>query len=280
MDTRRALFLLALSALVILMVIAGRPGFFASALAAPPKFQTGVNRVTSLSALAFAPVSRHAIYAKDTAQQLLTLDGHTGNFGGDETLFVLGLTLPDESRLTGLTAFGQDFDPLGEVRLRLKRCNLDQPACLVLAEVTSDLNYNAGAFAKGSNLSEYVQNNQFTYFLELQMTALANSGLRSVKLDMEEAGAVTLPSAEVQRWEMSGTVTVFPVVTGSTRRVARICTDDLSQLPNPTHYPSLVVDGLAQLLAPNTCVDATGYNIELRRQLNTGPSSGTYQILR
>jgi hypothetical protein len=62
--------------------------------------------------------------------------------------------------------------------------------------------------------------------------------------------------------------------------VARICTDDLSHLPNPTHYPTLVVDGLAQPLASNTCVDATGYTIELRRQLNTGPSSGTYQILQ
>jgi hypothetical protein len=42
----------------------------------------------------------------------------------------------------------------------------------------------------------------------------------------------------------------------------------------------LIVDGQSIPLASNTCVTVYGFNMELRRELNTGPSSGTYQFLR
>jgi hypothetical protein len=271
-------------ALLILLVFGGGPLlFFRSAWAAPENtpgrfIQTGLSRFISLSAVAFAPVSRHAIYAKDPNQQLLTLAGHTGNFIGSDNLFVLGLTLPDQAQLTGFTAYGQDFDSQGQVGLRLKRCEHGQPICQVVAQLTSDILYNAGPYTKVSDLrGEYVDNYRFTYFLELEITALDNSGLQSVRLDLVETGA--MPHGEEQQWEMAGTITNFLVASGNTRRTVRVCTFDLG--PNSTHYPVLVVDGVSRLLASNQCVeDVTGYNIELRRQLNTGPSSGTYQFLR
>jgi len=278
-----------ISSLVILAIAAGSVLFWGPVLAAPPDtikrapaLQDSLTNYMSLSALAFTPINRSAIYDKDLPQQLLTLDGHTGNFGNGDNLFVLGLTLPDQTRLTGLTIFGQDFDNRGEVRLRLNRCEHTQPACFNLAEVTSDLNFNAGSFAKESALNEYIDNNRYTYFLELEMTALTNSGLRSVRLDLvNNDGTVVQPTSNpALKWELAGAVTSLSLITGNARRTISLCTDDLSHLPNPTHYPMVVVDGVSQILPSKTCMEATGYTIELRRQLNTGPSSGTYQILR
>lgn len=233
-----------------------------------------------LSALAFMPVNPYAIYYKDSNQQLLTLVRPERDFASANNRFVAPLALPNEFRLTGMTVFGQDFDRLGEVWLRVKRCDHGQAQCLTLAETTSDLVYDAGPFEKVSTFNERVDNGQFTYFLELELTALANSGLRSVRLELIEEAAVSIPADNVQRWSLADLGTSFPISTGTAKRLVRICTDDLSHLPNVTHYPVLVVDGVTQSLPSKSCVDASGYNIELRRSLGAGSSSGTYQFLR
>jgi hypothetical protein len=61
---------------------------------------------------------------------------------------------------------------------------------------------------------------------------------------------------------------------------ARICTDDLSHLNNPTHYPFVVVDNiLVTRLTSNACETVRGRDIEIQRDLNTGSSSGTYEFV-
>jgi hypothetical protein len=276
------------SCLVTLVVIAGSI-LFTTPLAAAPSLtahaagqsQTAPGfQYLGVSALAFLPVDPQAIYHKDLNQQLLTLVGPNRNFTGNAHRFIAPLTLPTAFRLTGMTVFGQDFDNLGEVWLRLKRCDYNQAQCVTLAEVTSDLFYDAGPFEKVSVFNELVDNGLFTYFLELELTALAESGLRSVRLNLIEEAAVSIPADTVQQWSLADMTTSFPISTGNTRRLVRICTDDLSHLPNATHYPILVVDGVAQSLPSQSCVDAAGFNIELRRHLSTGSSSGTYQFLR
>lgn len=283
MSKRHTILMILGSNITVLMLF-----FFSQVLAAAPpiaaKWQGNVNSFQrlSVSALAFMPVTPNAIYAKDLNQQLLTLAGQTRNFTADNNRFIAPLTLPDHTRLTGLTFFGQDFDNAGEVWLRVKRCSHQQTGCTLLAEATSDYNYNVGAFEKVALLSESVDNNLYTYLLELELTALNNSGLRSVRLEMVNDGAVTIepPVSTAIKWSLADVTTSFPITSGNLQRVVRICTDNLSHLPNSTHFPILVVDNQAKTLASQQCVDATGYNIELRRQLNTGPSSGTYQFLR
>ncbi len=286
--SKRQIVLVAISSsFMTLVIVAVSIVWIAPAVAAPPLTvdtarlpQTAPGfQYLSLSALAFMPVDRHALYRKDLNQQLLTLEGQNRNVTGSNR-FLAPLTLPDQNRLIGLTVFGQDFDNLGEVWLRVKRCADQQAQCVALAEVTSDLSYNAGPFEKVSIFNELVNNSFFTYFLELELTALADSGLRAVRLEIIEDEAVAIPANNVQRWSLADLTTTFPIATGNIRRVVRICTDNLSHLPNATHYPILGVDGMSQSLPSNTCVDASGYNIELRRNLSTGPSSGTYQFLR
>ncbi|HXV44540.1 MAG TPA: hypothetical protein VEC96_15875 [Anaerolineae bacterium] len=286
---KRQLGLIALiSSLFTLTVMAGSLLFFLRVSAAPPvttnlskAAQTPAGRLqyVSLSSLAFRPVTPLAVYNLDFNQQLLTLGNQTRNFSGDVNRFVGMLTLPDQARLTGLTIFGQDFDNLGEVRLRLKRCDHNQPRCIILTETTSTVEYDAGPFEKVSLFNELVDNGFYTYFLELELTALGNSGLRSVRLELAaETGGVP-SSGSPEQWSLSGEVRSFRLPNQITTQ-ARVCTDDLSYLDNATHYPVLIVDGQSIPLASNTCVTVYGFNMELRRELNTGPSSGTYQFLR
>ena len=287
---KRQLGLVALiSSLFIVTVMAGSLLFFSRVSAAPPATtnpskvaQTAAGRLqyVSLSSLAFRPVTPLAVYNLDFNQQLLTLGNQPRNFSGDINRFVGLLTLPDKARLTGLTIFGQDFDNLGEVRVRLKRCDHNQPRCIILTETGSVVEYDAGPFEKVSLFNELVDNGFYTYFLELELTALGNSGLRSVRLELAaETGGSVPPPGNAERWSLSGDVRNFRLPNQMTTQ-ARVCTDDLSYLDNPTHYPVLIVDGQAIPLASNTCVTVYGFNIELRRELNTGPSSGTYQFLR
>jgi hypothetical protein len=196
-------------------------------------------------------------------------------------LFVAPLTLPDRSELLGMTVYGEDTDNLGEVRMSLKRCNHGQPFCVILAETTSTAPYTLGLFetSKVSVLNEVVDNQFYSYFLELDLTALGNSGLRSVRLDIIPREGV-LPPAEVMPWSLEGSIRSFKLPNTKSTQV-KICTDDLSHLNNATHYPYVVVDSnQIYPLVSNMCETIWGQDIEIRRNLNTGPSSGTYQFLR
>lgn len=288
MNRRQIGLMVIISNFITLAVVAGSLLFFTQVSAAPPLIpdsgrvaQTTPGRFqyVSFSSLAFGPVNALAVYHKDLNQQLLTLGNQPRNFAGDSNRFIGALTLPDKARLTGLTVFGQDFDNLGEVRVRLKRCDHNQAHCIILTETASAVEYDAGLFEKVSLFNELIDNNFYTYLIELELTALGNSGLRSVRLELVvENGGAASPDG-IEKWSLSGEVTTFRLPNQITRQV-RVCTDDLSHLDNPTHFPILIVDGQSIPLASNTCVTVWGFNIQLRRELNTGPSSGTYQFLR
>lgn len=229
----------------------------------------------SISALAFQPAQPNIPYFKDLQRQLLGLTAQTQN-----ALFVASLPLPDQSELAGITVFGEDFDNQGEVRLRLKRCDHGQARCVSLAETTSTAGYNFGQFetARISFSTNTIDNSTYVYFLELELTALAGSGLRSVRLEIipSQAGS---PSPDAQSWSLSGNTLNFTIPNTGYAQV-RVCAGDLSDLNNATHYPFVVVDNNMVPLSSNSCVTVWGYDIRVSRRPNTGPSSGSYQILR
>jgi hypothetical protein len=236
-----------------------------------------VSDYLGVSALAFEPTRPDASYTKDLQRQILSLTGQ--NLGSN--LFVAPLSLPDRSELLGLTMFGEDFDNQGEIRLRLKRCDHGQARCLSLAEASSTSGFAAGQFetARVSVPNEIVDNRFYSYFLELELTALFNSGLRSVRLELSPRGGAT-PVGNQERWTLAGDVRSFPIPTLDLAQV-RICTDDLSHLNNITHNPFIVVERDRVIpLSSNSCVTVWGHDIQIQRQPNTGPSSGTYQVLR
>ena len=238
------------------------------------QLQTNSARFVSISAMAFQPAQPNIPYFKDLQRQLLGLTTQAQN-----ALFVAPLPLQDRSELVGLTVFGEDFDNQGEVRLRLKRCDHGQARCVSLAETTSTAGYNFGQFetARISFSTNTIDNNAYAYFLELELTALAGSGLRAVRLEIipSQGGS---PSTPTQNWTLSGNTLNFTVPTSGYSQV-RVCAGDLNHLNNSTHYPYVVVDNNAVPLSSNSCVTVWGYDIRVERRPNTGPSSGTYQIL-
>ncbi len=286
MNKRQVLLTVISICLLALVALAGqRPAPEKAAAAPADRFMLiqnppDVSRYISLSGLAFMPVNPAASYQKDVRRQLLSLPPLGRSFPAEENVFTAPLVLPDQAQLAGLTVFGEDFDNQGAIQLRLKRCDHGQARCLNIVETTSTDIYAAGQFetARITPLNEVIDNNLYSYFLELELTALANSGLRSVRLELGGNGSLP-PAGNVERWSLAGNVTNFIIPTVGWAQV-RVCTDDLSHLNNVTHYPQLIADGQAQTLGSKSCVTVTGRDIELRRPLNTGPSAGTYQILR
>jgi hypothetical protein len=164
------------------------------------QLQANSAQFVSISAVAFQPTQPNIPYFKDLQRQLLGLTAQTQN-----ALFVAPLALQDRSELVGLTVFGEDFDNQGEIRLRLKRCDHGQARCVSLAETTSTAGYNFGQFetARISFSTNTIDNNAFAYFLELELTALAGSGLRAVRLEI-------IPSVLLQRIRKVGPSPVIP----------------------------------------------------------------------
>ncbi len=244
---------------------------------AAQQLASGGTAFVSVSSMAFEPVNQNILFSKDTRRQLLSLSGQT--HGGN--LFVAPLILADRSRLTGLTVFGEDFDNQGAIRMSLLRCDHGQVRCVSLAETTSSDSFAGGQFEtlKVAIPNETVDNNFYSYFLELDLTALFNSGLRSVRLETVATGGAGTSPGNIEQWSLSGSVTSFPLPNLNWTEV-RICTNDLSHLNNPTHYPFVVADGQSTQLGSNSCVTVSGQDIEIQRRLNSGPSSGTYQFLR
>lgn len=278
MNKQYVLLVLAVSGLFVLAgslfsgtATATTAGIAASAQDTPTVSYTGI------SALTFTPLSQDIPYNKDLGRQILSLPGPARTAGN---IFLASLSLPDLANLTGLTIYGEDFDDQGAVTVRLKRCDLNQARCINLAEATSTNSYAAGQFeaSKVTPLNEVIDNSRYSYLLELELTALSGSGLRSVRVRVEQ-GNVPPPSDTAEPWSLSGDVRSF-IVPNTGYNQVRVCAGDFSQLPNQTHFPGLIVDGQPTQLTPNTCLTVWGSNIEIRRPLNAGPSSGTYQILR
>lgn len=271
-----------LSALISLVIVAGVAWGFSPALAAPAAQTTGAGvQSISVPAMAFNPVQQNSSFAKDTQRQLLWLMGNNRSVTRDRNIFVAPLLLPDRAQLLTMVISGEDYDTQGEVRVRFKRCDQRQPVCVGLGEITSQVSFAGGYFEAPASFlqNEVINNASYTYFLELELTALNNSGLRAVRLDTVAAGSASPPASSEVRWELGGAFTSFPITTSGWAQV-KICTDDLSYLPNPSHNPFVMVDGTQRGLTSNSCLTVQGYDIEIRRNLNTGPSSGTYQILR
>ena len=289
MNTRQILVTAMFSTLFTILVFAGIILFIDQAAAAPSKnvkldvssqaTGSGVSYISS-SGIGFLPVQQNSTFIKDNQRQLLFLTGQDRNFSTSRNVFVAPLELPDRSELLSLTVFGEDFDTQGEVRVRLKRCDQNQARCAVLADTTSTVQYAGGLFETNRTaiFNEVVNNGLYTYFYELELTALLNSGLRSARLELVLPGG-SPPDTSAQRWELSGSVLSFPLPNTSPTEV-QICTDDLSHLNNATHYPFVAIDGAFIPLTSNTCITVLGRDIEIRRRPNTGPSSGTYQFLR
>jgi hypothetical protein len=288
MNKCQILLTASISTFFTLTIIAGSMLFWSGATAAPPAQVTATPTpqvitssltYASVSSLAFMPVNQNTPYSKDVRRQMLTLNSQPLTSTTDSNIFVAPLALPDKNVLTGMTVYGEDFDNQGAVEVRLKRCDHSQARCASLAETTSTDTYAAGQFEtiKAAIPDEVINHKFYSYFLELELTTTAKSGLRSVRLEMTEETILT-PVGSVERWSLSKDVTHF-LLPNQGWTQARVCTDDLSHLNNPTHYPTLIVDGQVIPLSSNTCVTVWGYNIEIRRELNTGASSGTYQFL-
>ena len=274
------------SSLVTLVVVVSVFAWLGQAKAAPA-IKANINLLNqstehfefvSISAMAFNPAQPNALYTKNTQQQLLSLTTTNRNMAAGNNQFIAPLLLPDRSELLAMTLYGEDFDSQGEIRLRLKRCDHSQARCLILAETSSVLLSAQGPFEtpKVTIPTEVVNNQFFTYFLELELTALLNSGPRSVRLEVRTPASTA--SAQQGRWSLTNDVYNF-TLPNSGFTEAKICTDDLSHLNNVTHYPYLVIDGFPTArLASNACQTVRGTNIEIRRDFNTGPSTGTYQF--
>jgi hypothetical protein len=289
MNKRQILLTASISAFFTLTIIAGSMLFFSGAIAAPPaqvastpapQVITSSLTYLSVSSMAFMPASQDTLYRKDARRQMLTLNSQPLTSASDSYVFIAPLTLPDKNVLTGMTVYGEDFDNQGAVEVRLKRCDHSQARCSSLAETTSTDTYAAGQFetTRAAIPDEVVNQKFYSYFLELELTAVAKSGLRSVRLELTEDIPLT-PAGSVKRWSLSKDVTSFLLPNQGWTQV-RVCTDDLSHLNNPTHYPTLIVDGQMIPLSSSACVTVWGRDIEIRRELNTGASSGTYQFLR
>ncbi len=284
MNHRQILLTTVLSSLLTLLIIVGSMLVFSQANAAPSTqdaTSSTAARYVSVSGLAFSPINQSTQYRFDNVRQMLSLETTTRNFFANNNVFVAPLSLPDQTILTGITAFGEDFDNQGSVVVRLKRCEHSQALCTSLTDVTSIDTFALGRFetAQVLNLNEVVNNNLYSYFLELEITALRNSGLRSVRVELIDKGTVGGAISIRESWELSGNVTRLALVSGALSQV-EICTNNLNDLPNITHYPSVIIDGQSTRLSSNACVTVWGTNIELRRAFNTVASSGTYQILR
>ncbi len=288
MNTRQMLGTAILSTLFTVLVLAAAMLLIGQARAAPiENVERGVLSQTSgsvssisSSGLSFLPVQQNSTFFKDTQRQLLMLTGQDRVFSTSRNVFVAPLDLPDRSELLSFSVFGEDFDNQGEVRVRLKRCDLNQARCAVLAETTSTSPFASGLFetSRITVFNETVNNNLYTYFYELELTALLNSGLRSARLEVVLPNS-TPTDTSVQQWELSGNVLSFPLPNTDSAQV-QICTNDLSHLNNATHYPFIAIDGEFIPLSSSNCVTVWGQDIEIRRRPNTGPSGGTYQFLR
>lgn len=284
MNVRQMLVAAIISIVFTVAMLTGSLLWFDGARAAPPVVPSGQSPAQSLqyvalSAMAFEPVQQNVWFVKDVDRQLLKLTGTSRIFTTDRNVFVAPLFLPDQTDLLALTLYGEDYDSQGEVRARIKRCDHNQARCLTLAETSSRLAFAGGRFEiRAVGQPELVNNGFYSYFVELNLTALNNSGLRAVRVEAAARDQTPLPPNPVNRWELTGSASSFRVPNSTVAQV-KICTDDLSHLPNATHYPFVVADGSAYSLTSNACMTVWGQNVEIRRKLNAGSSTGTYQIL-
>ena len=227
-----------LSTVLTVMSLGGAFLLFRPAQAASGvQLQSGTVEYVSVSSMAFVPVQPNNSLDKNVQGQLLRLKNASRTVTPDQNIFVAPVSLSDRNRLMSMVVAGEDYDVQGEVRVRLLRCDHASPTCLILAETSSGVGLANGLFETVPVFlqNELVNNALYSYFLQLELTALMNSGLRSVRVETSSSDTGPVPPASsLIRWELSGNFYRYPIPTSGWNTV-KICTDDLRYLPNNSH---------------------------------------------
>jgi len=298
MRNYRILFVIALIIVVLLIII--NANSFQGEVAAAPLSKaasvstqqiTGNNRsYRSVSLFEFVPLNtQDSLHTIDSSSILLTLGAKSDhNFTNANNIFEAPLNLPDNVMLTGFTIFGVDNDNQGEVKVTLGRCNHNLQIPCQEISLSSDVPNSLGPFQTQTPLGFIpipIRNQDNFYFLELEITALNNSGLRSVRLQFADNGesistSSNLPENPVVPWNLNANELVEITSPTSNPITVRVCVDakDASFIDRPE-----VRTGDASsnpvILNFGDCRDFTGRYIQIRGNGRT-TTSGYYQRLQ
>lgn len=282
MKRQQVVLITAISSVVTLLMVIAMLSTFSGAVAAleptAQSPQAGINYL-SIPATAFRPTDSDTTYGFN--RQMLTAQSNTDKFNRLQT-FVAPIILADGTIIAEMTIFGQDFSEENDVRVRLLQCEHRQNRCDMLADVNSSGISTAGQFefptAKIAN--SVIDNYRYSYLLEVDLMPSPQIGLKAVRLALIPNQPLEPDLAGINNWQLADGIHTFRLPNTS-RVQARICTNDLSHLDNPTHYPTLIIDDTEIVpLSSRQCVIVRGFKFELRRGLNVGDSSGTFEFLR
>jgi hypothetical protein len=284
MTKQQVLLIAVLSSLLTVAIGVGSLLIFSQAVAAPEASsaaQTSGRAYVSVSALAFEPMFPQTppAYTK-SFPQFLSLNTTDRGPESQGNWFAAPLNLPHNSTLAGMTVFGQDNDPAGRMTVFLWNCDHSGTnGCQTIASYDTMLNSVNTAVDSGRlTINHRVNNEAYTYVLGLNLWAVNNSGLRSVRLELTNLSTELPGGAPPTQAEVSWTVPAYgqtQLLNLSQAAEVRICTDVLGR----NSLPTLAVDDSNQYqLQSDTCVVYTGQRFKLIGDIN--PASGTYQILR
>lgn len=282
MKRHQVVLITAVSSIVTLIMVVAMLSTFSWAVAAlEPTAQTSQAGIDYLSipATAFKPTDSETAYGVN--RQMLTVESNTNNFSSVQT-FVAPVILADGTIIAEMTIFGQDFSEDSDISVRLLQCEHRQNRCDRLAEVSSSDISTAGQFELSTvkTTNSAIDNYDYSYLLEVTLMPSPQIGLKAVRLALIPNQPIPPDVAGVNNWQLAEGVRAFRLP-NTTIVQARICTNDLSHLDNPTHYPTLIIDDTEIVpLSSLQCVIVRGLKFELRRGLNVGDSSGTFEFLR
>lgn len=244
---------------------------------------------TSVSLFEFVPFNpSNTLYTIDGDPILLTLGAKSDyNFGG-ANIFEAPLSLPNNVMLTGFTLFGVDNDNQGEVKVTLFSCNHNLQAQCQTITLSSTASNSLGPFQTQTPTGFTpipIRNQTNFYFLQLEITALNGSGLRSVRLQFVDNGGsdsipTTLPEFPVVPWNINANELV-PIESPSGNPITvRVCVEFMNAAD--FDRPDVVTDGdfsNAITLNFGACREFTGRFIQIRGKGRT-TTSGYYQRLQ
>lgn len=288
----RSTFLAAVMASVLTLgLTVASLALFSGALAASsgvaiPQPQTA-QAYFSLSSFAFQPYSSATIaYRRDFTTQLLSLNTATRQIEGQNNWFMTPLRLPDHSRLTGVTVYGQDFDRSGWIEVALWRCaHLGDETCINLGLWQSGETSAGGSFNSGRiSLNEVIDNQAFSYTLATRLYAVNNSGLRSVLLEVTAPGDSLAPGsgngAGVSRTEQ-WTLANRGVTTQLASNLSSVTTVQICSYGSSTADVEIQYNGQMQTLRPGNCTRVSGFSTYTVKNVGLygHSASGTIEFL-
>lgn len=262
------------SCIFTIAILVGSLLFLNGALAKPgltSMAQTPASTPTylSISSMAFKPFDEQTMpHRRNFEEQILALDSATRQIQGRNNWFITPLMLPDDHVLTGLTFFGQDFDPAGWIEIALWRCPHSGDAnCMniPLSRYRTDEVAASGIFDSGKiALNEPINNQLYSYILVTKIIAINGSGLRSVLLELtQSSGSVFPPRAEgvplgrVENWSLANRGTRTQLVEGMNPAVMiQICNSQSSAADVEVRYGG----DKTKALSPGNCTRISGYS--------------------